>query len=140
MKSLNKCQLIGNLGKEPEIIHFENGNNLAKFSVATSESYKTQDGQNAESTTWHNVVAWGKLADVIEKWVKKGDKVFIEGKMTNRSWEDKDGNKRSTYELVVQDIILLTPKKPGAPSENVQETRMQKAPEATAESEDDLPF
>ena len=108
MNSLrNKVQLIGNLGNDPEIINFESGKKLAKFSLATNESYKVADGQKQTKTDWHNLVAWGKTADIIEKYVTKGKEVAIEGKLTTRSWEDKDGIKRYTTEVVCNELLML---------------------------------
>jgi single-strand DNA-binding protein len=103
----NKVQLIGNLGNDPEIINLESGKTLAKFSVATNESYKNAQGEKVTDTQWHNVVAWGKTADIIEKYLTKGKEVAIEGKLTTRSWEDKEGNKRYTTEVVCNDLLML---------------------------------
>ena len=103
----NKVQLIGNLGNDPEIIELENGKKLAKFSIATNESYRNAAGDVVKDTQWHNVVAWNKTAEIIEKYVTKGKEIAVEGKLTNRSWEDKDGNKRYTTEVVVNELLLL---------------------------------
>jgi len=96
----NKVQLIGNLGKDPEIINLESGKTLAKFAIATNESYKNSKGEKVTDTQWHNIVAWGKTAEIVEKYVGKGKEVAIEGKLTTRSWEDKDGIKRYITEVV----------------------------------------
>ena len=103
----NKVQLIGNLGNDPEIINLESGKKLAKFSIATNESYKNAQGEKITDTQWHNVVAWGKTADVIEKYVVKGKEIAIEGKLTTRSWEDKEGVKRYTTEVVCNELLML---------------------------------
>ena len=103
----NKVQLIGNLGNDPEIINLESGKMLAKFSIATNESYKNAKGEKITDTQWHNVVAWGKTAEIIEKYVTKGKEVAIEGKLTNRSWEDKEGNKRYTTEVVCSEVMMF---------------------------------
>ncbi len=103
----NKVQLIGNLGNDPEIITLESGKKLAKFSLATNESYKNAKGERVTDTQWHNVVAWGKTAEIIESFVTKGKEVAIEGKLSNRSWEDKDGNKRYTTEVVCNELLML---------------------------------
>jgi len=103
----NKVQLIGNLGNDPEIISLESGKKLAKFSLATNESYKNAQGEKVNQTDWHNLVAWGKTADIIEKYVTKGKEVAIEGKLTTRSWEDKDGMKRYVTEVVVNELLML---------------------------------
>ncbi|MCA0131407.1 single-stranded DNA-binding protein [Winogradskyella alexanderae] len=103
----NKVQLIGNLGNDPEIINLESGKTLAKFAVATNESYKNAQGEKVTDTQWHNIVAWGKTAQIVEKYVTKGKEVAIEGKLTTRSWEDKDGIKRYTTEVVCNELLML---------------------------------
>ena len=103
----NKVQLIGNLGNDPEIITLESGKKLAKFSLATNETYKDADGQKQTKTDWHNLVAWGKTADIIEKYVTKGKEVAIEGKLTNRSYETKEGEKRYVTEVVINELLML---------------------------------
>jgi len=104
----NKVQLIGNLGNDPEIINLESGKRLAKFSLATNESYKNANGEKVTDTQWHNIVAWGKTATIIEQFVTKGKEVVIEGKLTTRSWEDKEGIKRYTTEVVCQELLMLS--------------------------------
>ena len=104
----NKVQLIGNLGNDPEIITLESGKKLAKFSLATNEYYKDADGQKQTKTEWHNLIAWNKTAEIIEKYVSKGKEIAIDGKLTNRSWEDKEGNKRYTTEVIVGEVMLLS--------------------------------
>lgn len=103
----NKVQLIGHLGKAPEIINLESGKKLAKFSMATNENYKNAQGEKQSETQWHNLVAWNKTAEIIEKYVDKGREIAIEGKLTSRSYEDKDGNKRYITEIVVNELLLL---------------------------------
>ncbi|WP_299884030.1 single-stranded DNA-binding protein [uncultured Lacinutrix sp.] len=103
----NKVQLIGNLGNDPEIINLESGKTLAKFSIATNDSYKNASGEKITDTQWHNIVAWGKTAEIIEKYLTKGKEIAIEGKLTTRSWEDKDGMKRYTTEVVVNELLML---------------------------------
>jgi len=103
----NKVQLIGNLGNDPEIINLDSGKKLAKFSLATNEYYKDADGQKQTKTEWHNLVAWNKTAELIENFVTKGKEIAIEGKLTNRSWDDKEGHKRYTTEVVVNEVLLL---------------------------------
>jgi single-strand DNA-binding protein len=103
----NKVQLIGNLGMNPEIKTLESGKKLAKFSIATNESYKNAKGEKVEDTQWHNLIAWGKTADIIEQYLQKGNEVAIEGKLSNRSYEDKDGNKRYVTEIVVNELLML---------------------------------
>lgn len=103
----NKVQLIGNLGNNPEIITLDSGKKLAKFSIATNESYKNAQGEKVQNTEWHNVVAWNKTAEIIEKYVEKGSEIAIEGKLTSRSYDDKEGNKRYITEVVCNELLLL---------------------------------
>jgi single-strand DNA-binding protein len=103
----NKVQLIGNVGNEPEITNLESGNKVAKFSIATNESYKDSKGEKVTNTQWHNIVAWGKIAEIVEKYVGKGKEVALEGKLTSRSYETKEGEKRYVTEVVVDEILLL---------------------------------
>ena len=103
----NKVQLIGNLGNDPEIINLESGNTIAKFSIATNESYKNASGEKVVDTQWHNIVAFGKVAEIIEKYITKGKEVAVEGKLTTRTWEDKDGMKRYTTEVVCNELLML---------------------------------
>ena len=108
MNSLrNKVQLIGNLGNDPEITTLESGKKLAKFSLATNESYKDASGQKVDNVQWHNLVAWNKTADIIEKYVTKGKEVAIEGKLTSRSYETKEGEKRYVTEVVVSELLMF---------------------------------
>lgn len=103
----NKVQLIGNLGNAPEIVNLESGKKLAKFSIATNETYKNAQGEKVQDTQWHNLVAWGKTAEIIEKFVNKGSEIAIEGKLTTRSYDDKEGVKRYITEVVVSEILML---------------------------------
>ena len=103
----NKVQLIGNLGNDPEIITMDSGKKLAKFSIATNDIYKNAQGEKVTDTQWHNVVAWGKTADIIEEYVTKGKEVAIEGKLTSRSYDDKEGNKRYITEVVCYELLML---------------------------------
>ncbi len=103
----NKVQLIGNLGNDPEIITLDGGKKLAKFSIATNETYKNQKGEKITDTQWHNIVAWGKTAEIIENYVTKGKEVAVEGKLTTRSWDDKEGNKRYITEVVCNELVML---------------------------------
>ena len=103
----NKVQLIGHVGNDPEIKTFDGGKKLAKLNVATNESYKNDKGEKVEETQWHNLVAWGKTADIIEKYVVKGKEIAIEGKLTHKSYEDKNGEKRYVTEVVIDELLLL---------------------------------
>jgi single-strand DNA-binding protein len=103
----NKVQLIGNLGQNPEIKTLDGGKKLAKFSLATSETYRNAQGEKVKETQWHNLVAWGKTAEIAEKYLSKGSEVAIEGKLTNRSYNDKEGNKKYITEVQVNEILML---------------------------------
>jgi len=103
----NKVQLIGNLGKDPEVVQLENGGKLAKFSLATNESYKNNKGERITETQWHNVVAWGKLAEIVENYLSKGKEVAVEGKLTHRSYETKEGEKRYVTEVKCNELMML---------------------------------
>ena len=103
----NKVQLIGNVGNEPEITTLESGKKVAKFSIATNESYKDSKGEKVQSTEWHNIIAWGKIAEIVENYVSKGKEIALEGKLTSRSYESKSGEKRYITEVVVDEILLL---------------------------------
>ncbi|HEY9127507.1 MAG TPA: single-stranded DNA-binding protein [Acidobacteriaceae bacterium] len=108
-KSVNKVILLGNVGKDPEIKVLPSGQPVANFSIATSERFKDQQGNFQDRTEWHNVVAYGKLADVIRDYVKKGNKLYIEGRLTTRSWDDKETNKKVyRTEIVIADLSLLS--------------------------------
>lgn len=103
----NTVQLIGNVGNAPEIVTLESGKKLAKFSLATNETYKNAKGEKVTDTQWHNIVAWGKTAELVENYVPKGKEVGIEGKLTSRSYEDKEGVKRYVTEIVCNELLLL---------------------------------
>lgn len=107
----NKVQLIGHLGMNPEIKTFDGGKKLAKMSIATNESYKNAKGELVKETTWHNLVAWNKTADIIEKYLTKGSEVAIEGKLVNKNYTDKEGVKRYTTEVSVNEVLMLDSKK-----------------------------
>ena len=104
----NKVQLIGRLGQDPEIVNLESGKKLAKFSLATNENYTNAKGEKVENTEWHNIVAWGKTAEIIEKYVNKGQEIAIEGRLTSRSYEDKEGIKRYITEVVCNEMLMLS--------------------------------
>jgi single-strand DNA-binding protein len=103
----NRVQLIGNVGNEPVIKSFEGGRKVANLSIATKESYKNDKGEKVDQTEWHPLVAWGKTAEIIEKYVTKGKQIAIDGKLTHRSYEDKNGEKRYVAEVVVNEVLLL---------------------------------
>ena len=136
-KSLNKVTLIGNLGKDPELSYTASGIAVAKFSVATGERWKDDSGNLQERTEWHNIVAWRKLAEICGQYLKKGSKVYLEGKLQTRSWDDKNtGVKRYATEVVANDLIMLDAKGEGGSS-----GADTSAPEESQAAEkDDLPF
>ena len=103
----NKVQLIGNLGKAPEVKNTESGKKLAKFSIATNETYKNAKGEKVTDTQWHNVIAWGTTAEFAEKYLDKGSEVVIDGKLMNNTYTDKDGVKRYNTEIQVNELLLL---------------------------------
>ena len=108
-KSLNKVQLIGNLGKDPEVKYTPSGTAVAKITLATNERFKDKDGQWQDRTEWHNVVLWQRLAEIAGEYLKKGGKVYVEGRLQTRSWDDKQTNqKKYMTEVVASDLILLS--------------------------------
>lgn len=108
MAGVNKAIILGNLGKDPEVRHLDNGRAVANFSLATSETYKNRSGVKVTTTEWHNVVLWTPLAEIAEKYLKKGNQVYIEGKITTRSYEDKEGVKKYITEIVGREMTLLS--------------------------------
>lgn len=103
----NKVQLIGHVGQEPEVKLFDGGKKLAQLSLATNDYYTNAKGEKVEDTQWHRIKVWGKLADIVEKYVSKGKEIAIEGKLTYTSYEDKNGEKRYSTEVIANDILLL---------------------------------
>lgn len=136
--SVNKVIIVGRIGKDPEVRHLESGKSVASFSVATSERYKDKNGNKKENTEWFNVVLWSPLSEVAEKYLKKGDQVYIEGKLSTRSYEAKDGGKRYITEVVGRELVML--------GGGVKTSELESKPkEADVESnggddKDDLPF
>ncbi|MDA9266989.1 single-stranded DNA-binding protein [Salibacteraceae bacterium] len=103
----NRVQLIGNLGMDPEVKSFDKDKKMAKLSIATNEVYYNAKGEKVQDTQWHNIVMWGKTAEIAEKYLKKGQEVAVEGKLVNRSWETKEGDKRYATEVVVSELVML---------------------------------
>lgn len=144
--SVNKVILIGNLGKDPEVRRFDNGAVVASFSIATSESYvDKQSGEKKEITDWHDVVLWRGLAEVAEKYLHKGTKIYVEGKLKKRSWQDKEGNTRYTTEVVGDEMTILSRQEnkennaaPYRQEENVKAEN--NLPDLAPEDGDALPF
>ena len=107
MAGINKVIVVGNLGKDPEVRHTPNGQAVANFSIATSEAWTDKGGQKQERTEWHRIVAWGKLAELCGKYLSKGRQCYIEGKLQTRAWDDKDGGKRYTTEIIASTVQFL---------------------------------
>jgi single-strand DNA-binding protein len=136
-RSLNRVMLIGNLGKDPELRYTTSGVAVATFSIATNESWKDQDGNQQERTEWHNIVAWKKLAEICAEWLKKGKKVYIEGRIQTRSYDDKNtGAKKYITEIVAENMIMLDSK--GSEAQSGSPTPMAEV--RSGDRNDDLPF
>tara|TARA_Y100000589_G_scaffold61466_1_gene52589 strand:- start:6440 stop:6847 length:408 start_codon:yes stop_codon:yes gene_type:complete len=135
MSGVNKVILLGNLGKDPEVRRLDDGRGVANFSLATSETYKNKSGEKVTNTEWHNIVLWSPLADIAENYLKKGSQVYIEGKISNRSYEDKDGVKKYISEVVGREITLL-----GRPPEQQENAQNNPSENTNNSDEDDLPF
>lgn len=154
--TLNKVMLIGNLGKDPEARHFEGGGMLVKFPIATTERYKNREGNQVENTEWHNIIVGRRgLAEICEKYLSKGDKVYIEGRLKTRSWQDQDGQTKYATEVQADNMTMLTPKgeggsmntaAPSQPSPQPQSAPAQSSANSNAgdfpvgSDDDDLPF
>lgn len=141
MNSLNEVNLIGNLTKDPEVRVFQNGNSMVSFSLATNRTYKTDDGEKKDVPEYHNIVCFGKLVEIVDKYLRKGNKAWIRGRLQTRSYEAKDGSTRYSTEVVMTDLIMLSPKAGGqserasAPATEVDEDQAIEQAQI-----DDLPF
>lgn len=148
MAGVNKVILVGNLGKDPEIRHLDNGRAVTNFSLATSEVYKNKMGEKVTNTEWHNLVLWTPLAEIADKYLRKGNQIYVEGKLQTRSYDDKDGVKRYTTEVVVQNMTMLGSKNDGnsdsGSNSNSNDYSKNNASDegvpAFNEETDDLPF
>ncbi len=141
-KNLNKVMLIGRLGKDPELRYTSGGVAVANFSLATSENWKDQDGNTQERTEWHNIVMWAKLAEIAGEWLKKGQRVYLEGRIQTRNYDDKNGVKRYVTEVVATDLIMLGGGKgadSGTNSGGSQASTVNE-PQGQQQEKDDLPF
>ncbi|HLB05873.1 MAG TPA: single-stranded DNA-binding protein [Thermodesulfobacteriota bacterium] len=136
MSGVNKVILLGRLGADPEVRYTSGGTAVAKFNLATSETYKDKDGSKQEKTEWHRVVAFGKLGEICGEYLSKGKQVYVEGKLQTRSWEDKDGNKKYTTEVNVNNMVMLGSGEGGGGG---KESSVSSEPQAFG-SEDDIPF
>jgi single-strand DNA-binding protein len=152
--SVNKVILVGHVGADPECKSLNEGKNkVANFNIATSDSYKDKNGNRVDNTDWHQIVMWGPLAELAEKYIKKGSLLYVEGKIQTRTWEDKEGKKRYTTEVVANTFKFLGAKKDGASSNGAETSTASTGSNATgssvasranqavpASAEDDLPF
>lgn len=140
--SINKVILVGNVGKDPEVRTFDSGNKVANFPLATSEKYTNKSGEKVENTEWHNIAVFGKLADIVEKYVVKGQQLYIEGKIKTRSWE-KDGEKKYMTEIVLMgfnDSLQMLGTKSSSPEQQTQTPQAPSSLDAPPQGEEDLPF
>lgn len=140
---VNKVILIGNVGNDPEVRHLDGGVAVARLNIATTESYKDRNtGERVSQTEWHSIVFWRGLAEVVEKYVKKGHRLYIEGRLRNRSWEDKDGNKRYSYEIQADVMNMLTSRNDTEAYDGGDKQHKPSAPMHDVESDNanDLPF
>jgi len=146
MAGINKVILIGNLGKDPEVRSLESGVKVTRFPLATTESYRDKSGNRTDHTEWHNIVLWRGLAEVAEKYLQKGNQIYLEGKIQTRQWEDREGNKRYTTEIVGDNMTMLGGRREqnGNSTTNVPKDSTEgdtDLPEVNLETEDDdLPF
>ncbi len=147
MSSLNKVMLIGNLGRDPEIRFTPDGSPVATFSIATGEVWTDKNGTRQERTEWHNIVAWNRLADLAKRYLTKGRQVYVEGRIRTREWDDKEGNKRRTTEIIASQMVLLGSKPQGVeaapmpqPIQRSAPADVEQGPGDTGITDDDIPF
>jgi len=145
MRGVNRVMLIGNLGKDPDIQHLEGNIGVAKFSLATTETFKDRAGKLISQTEWHTVVLWRGLAELAQKYLHKGSLVYIEGRLRTRSWEDKEGNKKFATEVVGDNLIMLDKRSDGSshphiPQDNGEGTGHTEPPSISSPPSEDLPF
>lgn len=139
--TLNKVMLIGHLGDNVKVTYFEGGNCLGRFPIATNETYTSkQTGEKVTNTEWHNVIVRNKAAEICEKYLKKGDRVYVEGRIKTRKWQGEDGNDRYSTEVHVDDFTFLTPRPSDGTTPQTQVVQPQQAPTNQPASDDDLPF
>jgi single-strand DNA-binding protein len=137
MRGVNKVILIGNLGADPDVRYSSTGTAVTNFRIATSENWTNKDGERETRTEWHRVVAFGKLAEICAEYLNKGKQVYVEGRLRSRSWEDKEGNKKWTTEVVANNVVML-----GAAGDQFKETGGEptEGPPEPTQQEDDIPF
>ena len=150
-RSVNKAMLIGNLGQDPELRYTGNGTAVCNMRLATNESYKDRDGELVDKTEWHNVVAWARLAEICGEYLKKGSRVYFEGSLQTRSWDDRDGNTKYTTEIKAREMMMLDDRggsfngSGGGPGSQQQSQKKQPSTVSdsggnTFQPDDDLPF
>ncbi|MBD2713902.1 single-stranded DNA-binding protein [Microvirga sp. STR05] len=142
MAGINKVILVGNLGKDPEVRHLEGGSSVANFTLATNEYYRDKQGTRIERTEWHNIAAWRGLAEMAEKYLKKGQQVYVEGKIRTRQYQDKDNQTRYITEIIADEITMLGGRPHGAESHNTLQETATEAPQTFRQEPelDQLPF
>lgn len=138
-RSLNRVMLIGNLGRDPEHRELDNGQSVTSFSIATTDSWTDKKGEKQERTEWHNIVAWGKLAEICAEYLKKGSKVYIEGSLKTEQYE-KDGVTRYATKIVAREMMMLDGRREGAPAERAPAPQSSGGASASTDFEDDIPF
>ncbi len=138
-RGLNKVMIIGHLGRDPEMRYTPSGRPVTTFTVATSRSWNTVDGERHQETEWFNVVAWGNLAEICKQYLIKGQQVYIEGRLQTRKWEDKEGNKHSSVEIVANEMMMLGERRDSGANNNHQ-ADLADSPEVPASDEDEFPF
>ena len=139
MAGVNKVILVGNLGKDPEVRYLDSGVAVANFSLATTENYKNKQGEKVSQTEWHNIVLWRGLAEVAEKWLKKGSSVYIEGKIRTNKWEDKEGNTRYNTEILADNMTMLGNRISSDVSDK-NDSKTASEIKSVNDENDDLPF
>lgn len=147
---INKVILVGRVGKDPEVRHLDNNQAVARFTLATNETYKNKSGEKVTNTEWHNIIVWRSLAEIAGRYVKKGTMLYVEGKIRTRSWDDKDGNKRYTTEIEADNFQMLSTRNEDgggsmpSQAQSSSNTGADFTPESDfapgAEATDDLPF
>jgi len=138
MASVNKVILVGHLGADPEVRYTPSGRAVANFSLATTERFTNKEGEKEERTEWHKIVAWARLGEICGEYLTKGSQVYIEGRLQTRNWEDRDGNKRYTTEIVAQAMQMLGGSKKGGEAASVEESHPSEEPVSIPD--DDIPF
>jgi single-strand DNA-binding protein len=138
-RGINKVILVGNLGNDPELRHTPNGNPVANFNVATTDLWTNKDGQQEQKTEWHRIVAWGRLAEICNEYLRKGRQVYIEGRIQTRSWEDQNGQTRRITEIVANQMMMLGSREGGEVPEP-SEKAVGESTEISGDAGDDLPF